>query len=138
MERNRSRIALLVLVVGWVLVLPVGESGLLHAQSVVGVWECPNVPTPWGPAHGKTILMPDGTFTKTVRCGEMLTWDKGTYTVGKGYVHYKIHDHEPKAYKGKQMHWIKEETSFFEFVGPDRIVSGNRGGGVRVECYRVR
>jgi hypothetical protein len=82
--------------------------------------------------------MPDGTFTKTVKCGDMHTWDKGTYTVGKGYVHYKILDHEPKVYKGKPMSWIKEETAFFQFVGPDRILSGNSMDGVRVECFRTR
>jgi hypothetical protein len=144
MERRKMKsfkqcfMLLVMLMVGGVLLLPVGTGDLLYAQSVVGTWECPNVMTPWGLAHGKTILMPDGTFTKTVRCGEMMTWDKGTYTTGTGYIHYKIQDHEPKIYKGQQMHWPKEETSYFEFAGSDRIVSSNRDGGARVECYRVR
>ena len=82
--------------------------------------------------------MKDGTFTKTVKCGEMFTWDKGTYTVGKGYIHYKIQDHEPKVYKGKPMSWWKEETSYFEFVGPDQIICGKPTDQVRVRCYRSR
>ncbi len=139
MRRSKSHAMLFTLLLaGCALVLAVGEHDILHAQSLVGVWECPGVPTPWGPAYGKTILMPDGTFTKTAKCGDMQTWDKGTYTVGKGYVHYKILDHEPKVYKGKPMSWFKEETTFYKFVGPDRILCGSSMDGLHVECYRAR
>jgi hypothetical protein len=124
--------------VGCCVVMAVGKNDVLQAENVVGVWHCPRVQTPWGPADGKTILMPDRTFTKTVKCGDMFTWDKGTYTVGKGYIHYKIEDHEPKMYKGKPMSWIKEETVFFQFVGPDRILCGNPTDPARVECFRGR
>ena len=135
---NNQLIILVVILMGLSVVIAVGERDLVHAQSVVGVWDCPGVPTPWCVANGKTILMKDGTFTKTVKCGEMSTWDKGTYTVGKGYIHYKIQDHEPKVYKGKPMSWFKEETTYFEFAGPDQIVCGNPTDQVRVRCYRAR
>jgi hypothetical protein len=136
--QNNQLIILVAFLMGLSVVMAVGEHDLVQAQSVVGVWECPGVPTPWCVANGKTVLMKDGTFTKTVKCGEMSTWDKGTYTVGEGYIHYKIQDHEPKVYKGKTMNWFKEETSYFQFAGPDQIVCGKPTDQVRVRCYRAR
>jgi hypothetical protein len=131
-------IILIAFLVGCGVVMAAGQHDLVQAQSVVGVWECPGVATPWCVANGKVILMKDGSFTKTVECGEMSTWDKGIYTVGQGYIHYKIQDHEPKTYKGKPMRWFKEETTYFQFAGPDQIVCGNPTDQARVRCYRAR
>jgi hypothetical protein len=82
--------------------------------------------------------MPKGRFSKTFRCGEMFTKDVGTYTVGEGYIHFNIHDHEPKFYKGKPMSWPNSETVFFQFVGPDRMICNDRITGGRWEAIRVR
>jgi hypothetical protein len=68
----------------------------------------------------------------------MFTKDVGTYTVGEGYIHFNIHDHEPKFYKGKPMSWLKSETVFFQFVGPDRMICNDRITGGRWEAIRVR
>jgi hypothetical protein len=127
-----------VLLAGCGLFIVGGEMDFLQAQNVVGIWQCPQVPTPWGLADGETILKQDGTFSKTVRIGQMIIWDVGTYTVGNGYIHYKIQDHEPKIYKGKPMSWFKEETSFFQFTGPDCIVCGSSVDQLTVQCYRMR
>lgn len=135
---NNQLMILVAFLMGCGVIMAVGEHNLVQAQSVVGVWECPGVQTPWGVANGKVVLMKDGSFTKTVKCGEMFTWDKGTYTVGKGYIHYKIQDHEPKVYKGKTMAWFKEETTYFQFAGPDQIVCGNPTDQARIRCYRAR
>ena len=121
------------------LIISGGEMDLLKAQqSVVGIWQCPQVLTPLGLADGETILKPDGTFSKTARCGQMVIWDVGTYTVGNGYIHYKIQDHGPKTYKGKPMSWFKEETSYFQFTGPNSIVCGSSPNQLAIRCYRVR
>ncbi len=85
--------------------------------NLVGVWQA-HFSTPLGPAVSQTILMPDGSFTKTVRAGGMMTWDAGMYSVGQGYIHFYIHDHEPKIYKGVRMHWVTSETVFFHMTGP--------------------
>ncbi|NJD08463.1 MAG: hypothetical protein FIA97_18490 [Methylococcaceae bacterium] len=107
------------------------------AQDVVGTWQS-QVTTPYCMAAGETILMPDGTFSKTFRCGEMFTLDTGTYKVGEGYIHFNIQDHEPKTWRGKPMHWVKSETVFFQMAGPDRMLCNDRITGGSWEAYRVR
>jgi hypothetical protein len=107
------------------------------AQHFVGIWRA-QVSTPWGLGTGETILMKNGRFSKTFRVGEMFTMDTGKYTVGQGYIHFEIEDHEPKVYKGKPMRWVKSETVFFQMVGPDRMLCEDRITGGRWEAYRVR
>jgi hypothetical protein len=106
-------------------------------QDVKGIWRS-EVATAFGKCYGETILMPKGRFSKTFRCGEMFTKDVGTYTVGEGYIHFNIEDHEPKVYKGKPMSWVNSETVFFQFVGPDRMICNDRITGGRWEAVRVR
>ena len=137
-KSRNHRMIFCVLLVCCGLLIAGGEMDLLQAQSVVGIWQCAQVPTPWGLADGETILKPDGTFSKTVRFGQVVIWDVGTYTVGKGYIHYKIRDHEPKTYKGKPMSWFKEETSYFQFTGPNSIVCGSSPNQLNIKCHRVR
>ncbi|MFZ2447407.1 MAG: hypothetical protein WAW37_13710 [Syntrophobacteraceae bacterium] len=107
------------------------------SPNLVGVWQA-QVQTPWGAAVAQTTLMPDGTFTKTFRSAEMLTWDVGMYTVGPGYIHFYIRDHEPKVYKGVPMHWVTSETVFFQLVGPDKMLCEDRVTGGRWQAVRVR
>ncbi len=106
-------------------------------SNLVGVWRA-QVLTPWGLATGETVLMPDGSFTKTFSVGEMITLDVGMYTVGDGYIHFYIRDHEPKIYKGVHMHWVTSETVFFQFDGPDHMICEDRITGSRWEAFRVR
>ncbi|MHC1729325.1 MAG: hypothetical protein AB9866_25560 [Syntrophobacteraceae bacterium] len=107
------------------------------APNVIGVWRA-QVQTPWGIATGETTLMPGGNFSKTFKGGEMMTWDAGTYTVGQGYIHFTILDHEPKWYKGVRMHWVKSETVFFQMLGPDQMLCEDRITGSRWQAFRVR
>ena len=108
-----------------------------NAESLVGTWQS-QIQTPFGIGYGKTVLMPDGTFTKTFRAGQMFTWDVGKYTVGRDYIHFTIEDHEPKVYMGKPMNWVKSETIFFRFIGSDRLSCEDRVLGTRWVAYRVR
>ena len=107
------------------------------AGSLVGIWRS-QVPTPFGMAFGELILMQDGSFTKTFRAGELVTWDVGRYTVGPGYIHLTIADHEPKIYQGKPMSWLTSETIYFQFVNPDRLICEDRIMGTRWQAFRVR
>jgi hypothetical protein len=107
------------------------------AGKLVGIWRS-QVPTPFGLALGELILKPDGSFSKTFRAGELATWDVGRYTVGQGYIHLTIEDHEPKFYQGKPMQWVTSETIFFQFVNPDRLICEDRIMGTRWQAYRVR
>jgi hypothetical protein len=106
-----------------------------QAQSLVGVWRSQTI-TAMGPAFSEVILMPNGTFTKTFRYGSFFTRDVGRYTVGQGYVHFTIEDHEPKYYLGRPMHWLKSETWLFTFEGPDRVVFEDRLTNSRWTAYR--
>jgi hypothetical protein len=107
------------------------------AHHLVGIWRA-QVATPWGPGTAETLLMKNGRFSKTFKAGEMFTKDTGTYTVGQGYIHFDIQDHEPKVYKGKPMSWVKSETVFFQMAGPDRMLCEDRITGGRWEAFRVR
>lgn len=93
---------------------------------------------PWGAGFGETILLPNGTFSKTSRIGELFTRDVGRYTVGPGYIHFSIADHEPKIYKGVPMRWVRSETVFFRFMGPDQLSCEDRIIGTRWVACRVR
>ena len=61
-----------------------------------------------------------------------------SYTVGEGYIHFNISDHEPKRYGGKRMTWVKSETIFFRFVGPNRMMCHDRITGGSWEAVRIR
>jgi hypothetical protein len=107
------------------------------AHHLVGIWRA-QVSTPWGPGTAETILMKNGRFSKTFKVSEMFTKDSGKYTVGQGYIHFDIEDHEPKVYKGKPMRWVKSETVFFQMDGPDRMLCEDRITGGRWEAFRAR
>jgi hypothetical protein len=106
------------------------------AQSVVGTWQS-QVKTPYGILYTKILLMPNGHFSKTSRLNNLSTLDIGTYQVGSGYIHFTITDHEPKVYMGKTMNWVKSETTFFRFVGEDRMLCNDRITGGHWEAVRI-
>jgi len=118
-------------------------SGSMHggheavAQDLIGTWAS-QVTTPLCVGTAETILMPNGSFSKTFRCGQLVTWDTGMYTVGEGYIHFNITDHEPKKYNGKHMQWVKSETVFFRFIGPNRMMCHDRITGGSWEAVRIR
>lgn len=107
------------------------------AGNLVGLWRS-QVQTPWGMGYGETLIKPDGTFSKTAKMGDLFTWDVGRYTVGPGYIHFTIDDHEPKYYKGVRMQWVRSETVFFEFIGPDQLSCEDRVMNSRWIAYRAR
>jgi hypothetical protein len=107
------------------------------AGKLVGIWRS-RLQTPWGLGVGETIFMPNGRFSKTSRVGELVTRDVGKYTVGPGYIHFTIKDHWPKVYKGVPMHWVKSETVFFRFIGPNQLSCEDRIMHTRWVAYRVR
>jgi hypothetical protein len=126
--------ALLAVIIAW--------QGLAWAQGedagrLIGIWRS-QLQTPWGSGFGETILFPNGTFSKSAKIGDLITRDVGKYTVGPGYIHFTIKDHEPKIYKGVPMHWVKSETVFFRFLGPDQLACEDRVMGSRWVAHRVR
>jgi hypothetical protein len=125
-------LVLISLVLPWQGVFP-GEK----QPDLTGIWQS-QFSSPFGMCTSETILMPKGQFSKKVVCGQMLITDTGTYTVGEGYIHFDIKDHEPKVYKGKPMQWVKSETVYFQFIGPDRLACHDRITNGRWEAVRVR
>jgi len=133
---------------GFCVIIPLALIGLLAAPQwtigdgpaahhLVGIWRA-QIPTAWGLGMAETVLTKDGRFTKTFRVGQMLIWDSGKYTIGQGYIHFDIKDHEPKIYKGKPMSWVKSETVFYQMMGPDRMSCEDRITGAHWEAFRVR
>lgn len=108
-----------------------------NAQALFGTWRA-QVRTAFGICTSETVLMPDGQFSKTCRCGALLTWDRGTYAVGQGFVHFNIVDHQPKVYNGKRMTWPNSETVFFEMAGPNQMICHDRITGGSWQAVRVR
>jgi hypothetical protein len=114
-----------------------GAFSAAKQPDLTGIWRS-QFSSPFGMCSSETILMPKGQFSKKVICGQMLITDTGTYTVGEGYIHFDIKDHEPKVYKGKPMQWVKSETVYFQFIGPDQISCHDRITGGRWEATRDR
>lgn len=105
-----------------------------YAQSVVGIWDCQTLsPTPFGRCWGQTILMANGTFTRSNQCGNLMAGDEGTYKAGEGYIHYNINKCWPTEYHGRTMHCLTSETAYFEWVDANTLRTQNG-----VECHRSR
>ena len=134
---RESRVMVALALIGLLGTSPAAWGDDAAASALIGTWRA-NVSTPWGPGVAETILMKNGSFSKTFRIGEMKTLDTGKYTIGEGYIHFDIKDHEPKVYKGKPMSWVKSETVFFQMMGPDRMLCEDRITGGRWEAFRVR
>jgi hypothetical protein len=111
--------------VAWTLTLVLLGTAAVQAQTLVGMWRS-NIPMPLGSGFSEVILMPNGSFSKTFRYGQVFTRDVGTYTVGQGFVHFTILDHEPKWYMGTRMSWPTSETWYFQFTGPDTVIFYDR------------
>lgn len=107
------------------------------AADLVGVWRS-KINSAYGTAVVEVILKPNGTFSKTVKWRGLFTYDVGTYTVGRGFIHFKITDHEPKYYKGVKQQWVKSETIFFRMVNRNRMTCEDRIMKTRWEAHRVR
>ncbi len=106
------------------------------AADLVGRWKS-TIKSVHGTAVVDVILKRNGTFSKTVKWRGLMTYDVGTYTVGNGFIHFKITDHEPKVYKGVPQRWVKSETIFFRLVNRNRMVCEDRIMKTRWEAYRV-
>lgn len=132
-----ARVIVPIAFIGLLAASPLAWGDDTAAHHLVGIWRA-QVATLWGPGAAETILMKNGRFSKTFRAGEMFTKDSGKYTVGHGYIHFDIEDHEPKVYKGKPMRWVKSETVFFQMVGPDHMHCEDRITGGRWEAFRAR
>jgi hypothetical protein len=131
-----SRVIVSLALMGLLAVSPLVWGDDTAAHHLVGIWRA-QVSTPWGPGTAETILMKNGHFSKTFKAGGMFTKDSGKYTVGHGYIHFDIEDHEPKVYMGKPMSWVKSETVFFQLVGPDQMLCEDRITGGRWEAFRA-
>ena len=135
---KRQALILVVALVAAVTLWPgLTQAQPLPAENIVGLWRS-QFPTPMGMGFSEVVFMPDGRFQKKVRAGELMTLDIGRYTVGQGYIHFDIEDHEPKTYMGQPMQWVKSETWLFRFVNPDLIIFEDRLTGTRWEAHRVR
>jgi|WetSurMetagenome_2_1015567.scaffolds.fasta_scaffold04562_8 hypothetical protein len=132
-----TRALILLLIIFFSNVLPIGAADPPPQGHLIGIWRA-HVDTPWGPGLAETILMPNGSFNKTFRAGDLMTWDVGKFSTGPGYIHFTIEDHEPKIYKGKPMSWPKSETVFYQMLGPDRMACEDRITGGRWEAFRAR
>ena len=108
-----------------------------QAQSLVGLWRS-HIPTQWGQIACEVIFFPNGSFSKACVLGSLMTRDTGQYTVGEGFVHFNITDHEPKTYMNKPMTWAKSETWFFKFEGANRVIFADRITRQRWTAYRVK
>ncbi|OGP62386.1 MAG: hypothetical protein A2170_01315 [Deltaproteobacteria bacterium RBG_13_53_10] len=117
-------------------------------QDITGVWQS-QAETTFGVCYGETSLMPNGQYSKTLRCGEMFTREVGTYVVEfgtytfaegfeeyEGYLRFKLGNYEPKIYKGGQMILPRDQTVFFRFDAPDRMICYDRITGGRWEATR--
>jgi hypothetical protein len=81
---------------------------------ITGIWES-QVDTELGKVSTELLLEPTGTFSQTVRWGDLMTYDTGEYTIIQNAIHFTVTHHEPAEYKGQPMTWV---ASFTYFVTP--------------------
>lgn len=125
-----SVLLFLILLTGTAIAYPV------TAADLAGIWKS-KIKTPYGPAFVEVILKRNGKFSKTVKWRGLMTYDTGTYKVGKGFIHFTIKDHEPKYYKGVRQHWVKSETIFFRMVNRNKLICEDRIFKTKWVAYRV-
>ncbi|MCX5976241.1 MAG: hypothetical protein NTV33_05295 [Coprothermobacterota bacterium] len=104
---------------------------------LVGIW-ISSGESVYGPYSSETILQRDGRFSQTVRAGELMTYDTGTYTVlpeGKA-IHFTVLDHEPKTYKGRPMDWVNSFTTFYQTIDADTMIWEDHIAGSRWQVTR--
>ncbi len=119
-----------------VLFLAAAAAAQVTAADLTGTWRS-RIDSVHGTALVEVILKRNGTFSKTVKWRGLFTYDVGVYSVGNGYIHFRITDHEPKVYKGIQQKWVKSETIFFRLVNRNHMICENRILKTRWEAHRV-
>ena len=104
---------------------------------LVGIWVSSGESV-LGPYSSETILQRDGRFSQTVRAGELMTYDTGTYTVlpEEKAIHFTVLDHEPKIYKDRPMDWVSSFTTFYETIDADTMTWEDRIAGTRWQVTR--
>ena len=92
--------------------------------------------TQLGVMDTELILEYTGTFSQQVTLGDLLTYDVGTYAVGDGFIRFIVEKHEPKTYKGQEMHWLTSFTYYYTVVDADTMVFEDRIAGTRWTVHR--
>ena len=102
---------------------------------IAGMWES-QTDTQLGTMVTELILEHTGTFSQQVTLGDLLTYDVGTYAVGEGFIRFIVENHEPKTYKGQQMHWLTSFTYFYTVVDSDTMIFEDRVAGTQWTVHR--
>jgi len=105
--------------------------------SLVGLWRA-QIQSGQGNCVWEIIFQRNGGFSKTFRCGQMMTYELGTYSVGQGFIRLIYTSHQPTEYKGRKLHYPGTETIFFQFVDRNHIYCEDRILGGKWHAYRVR
>jgi hypothetical protein len=92
--------------------------------------------TQYGVVNYELILEHTRTFSQQVILGDLLTYDVGTYAVGDGFIRFIVENHEPKTYKGKDMHWLTSFTYFYTVVDAGSMIFEDRIAGTQWTVYR--
>jgi hypothetical protein len=92
--------------------------------------------TQYGVVNYALILEHTGTFSQQVILNDLLTYDVGTYAVGDGFIRFIVENHEPKTYKGQDMHWLTSFTYFYTVLDAGSMSLEDRVGGTRWTVYR--
>jgi hypothetical protein len=104
-----------------------GGGGGTDAGRLVGIWQGSNE---------ELVLKDDGTFSRTVTWGGLMTWDIGLYEVGGGFIHFAVQDHEPKEYLGQPLSYVTSFTYFYTFVDNDHVVFEDHLINTQWDMYR--
>jgi hypothetical protein len=102
---------------------------------VAGIWNS-EVQTVYGMMQTQLILDLAKKFSQQAFLGAFMTYDIGTYTLGEGYLHFAVQDHEPKTYNGQPMTWLKSWTCFYTVVDANTMTFEDRIANSRWTVYR--
>jgi len=73
----------------------------LVPENVAGIWRGQEANALVGTMAVEVIFFPNGTYSRAHRLGSFMSRDVGTYTIVRNWIHFELHDYNPKFYKGK-------------------------------------
>lgn len=108
----------------------------LAPQTLTGVWRGQEA-SPIGTMSVEVIFFANGTYSRSHVAGALMTRDVGSYSIVQNWIHFRLHDYEPKVYLGRVMSRPMTDTWVVNrFDG--RNLQATVGGNSVVQVQRVQ
>ncbi len=83
----------------------------------------------------EVIFFPNGTYRRSHRLNDLMTFDTGSYTIVQNWIHFKLEGYGPRIYKGQPMQWPESDTWVVNQLDSRTLVA-SVGGINNVRVFR--